>query len=258
MNKLLLTRAAVFTLIMASPAFAADFPPQAPSLAVVQPFSWTSCYLGGHVGGGWAQKDLTDPVQLVQDTLLGAGTTTGVTTTSTRPSGVVVGGQIGCDYQFALNWVVGIEGAASGSWMKDSTSVLLPATSDTALVTANNDFIASVTARLGYAFDRVLLYGRGGVAWAGDKYTVTGSLTGVGPFSFQGLDTRTGWTGGGGLEWAFLRHWSTYIEYDYYQFGHANVVMSDSISTLSGPVDAKQSVQVVKVGLNFHMWSSDK
>ena len=257
MNKLLLARAAVFTLTMASPVFAADMLPQAPAMTFLQPFTWTSCYLGAHVGGGWAHKDLTDPVQLVQDTL-GIGPTAGITTASTMPSGIVVGGQIGCDYQFASNWVVGIEGAALGSTMKGSTTVQLPlgAPGDNALVTARTDFVPSVTARLGYAFDRVLLYARGGVAWAGDKYTITGALAGA-PFSFQGLDMRTGWTGGSGLEWAFSRHWSSFVEYDYYQFGHGTVMMLDSINTVSGPVDAKQSVQVVKVGLNFHIWSSE-
>jgi outer membrane immunogenic protein len=153
--------------------------------------------------------------------------------------------------------VVGIEGAASGSTMKGSTTVQLPLGNpgDTALVTARTDFIPSVTARVGYAIDRVLLYAKGGVAWAGDKYTVTGAFAGTG-FGFEGLDVRTGWTAGGGVEWAFSRHWSASVEYDYYQFGRGNVLMSDSINAFSGVVDAKQSVQVVKAGLNFHMWAS--
>ena len=48
-------------------------------------------------------------------------TTTGITTVSTSPTGVVIGGQIGCDYQFASNLVIGIEGSASGSTMRGST-----------------------------------------------------------------------------------------------------------------------------------------
>jgi outer membrane immunogenic protein len=253
MNKLLLARAAAFALTMAGPAVAADMPLQAPPMA---PFTWTSCYLGAHLGGGSARKDLTDPVQLVQDSFLGTGSTIGVTTASPAPSGVVVGGQIGCDYQFASTWVVGIEGAASGSTMKGRTTVQLPLgdPGDNALVTARADFIPSVTARVGYAIDRVLLYAKGGVAWAGDKYTVTGTFAGSG-FGFEGLDMRTGWTAGGGVEWAFSLHWSASVEYDYYQFGHGNVLMSDSNNGFSGVVDAKQSVQVVKAGLNFHMWA---
>ena len=255
MNKMLLARAAALALSMAGPAVAADM--QAPPLApFAQRFNWTSCYLGGHVGGAFAHKDLTDPVQLVQDSFLGTGATVGVTTASTSPGGVVVGGQIGCDYQFASTWVVGIEGGASGANMKGSTTVLLPLGNpgDNAVVTARTDFIPSVTGRLGYAFDNVLLYARGGVAWAGDKYTAVGSFAGTG-FGFEGLNLRTGWTGGGGVEWAFARHWSASVEYDYYQFGNGNVLMSDAINVFAGVVDAKQSAQVVKVGLNFHMWA---
>ena len=56
-------------------------------------------------------------------THLGPGTTVGVTTANTTPVGVAVGGQIGCDYQFSPHWVVGIEGAASGTNMKGSTTL---------------------------------------------------------------------------------------------------------------------------------------
>ena len=102
----------------------------------------------------------------------GAPVTAGVTAVSVSPTGVVVGGQFGCDYQFTPSWVVGIEFAASGSTMKASTSAALPAgfPGETALVNARTDFLGSGTVRLGYAADRWLLYVKGGAAWAGDKY----------------------------------------------------------------------------------------
>ena len=151
--------------------------------------------LSGHLGGGLAQKQITDPVQLIQDSFRGVGSTTGVTSVDTTSSGGVIGGQIGCDYQFASTWVVGIEGAASGSTMNGGKTVGLPLGNpgDSAVLTARTDFLPSVTARLGYAMDRLLFYAKGGVAWAGDKYTVTGGFGGTG-FGFEGLDTRTGWT----------------------------------------------------------------
>jgi hypothetical protein len=74
---------------------------------------------------------------------------------------------------------------------------------ETALVSARTDFVASATARLGYAADRWLLYVKGGAAWAGDKYDVTGMFTGI-PFSFEGLDQRVGWVAGGGVDWALI------------------------------------------------------
>jgi outer membrane immunogenic protein len=256
MKKLLLISAAVCSLSIASPSLAADMPLYVAKAPVPAPvFTWTSCYLGGHAGGGWASKDVTDPVQLVQDSLSGAPVTTGVTTSNVSPTGFVIGGQFGCDYQFAASWVVGIEGAVSASNMKGSTSVALPLgfPGETALVTARTDFLPSVTARFGYAADRWLLYVKGGAAWAGDKYAVAGAFTGI-PFDFEGLDSRFGWTAGGGVEWAFSDFWSAKLEYDYYLFGHSNVLMSDATNLVSGPVDFKQSVQIVKFGLNFHVW----
>jgi outer membrane immunogenic protein len=238
MKKLMLVSAAVVSLSV--PALAADLPVKARPVPVLPPFTWTSCFLGGHVGGGWAQKDITDPVELVQ----GAADT--VTTVRVNPSGAVIGGQFGCDYQFAPNWVVGVEGAASGSTMKARTTVGLPALLDTAEVTARTDFLGSVTARFGYAVDRWLLYVRGGGAWAGDKFTVIGAGS-----DFEAIDWRAGWTVGGGIEYAFAKNWSAYLAYDYYGLGTRSVVMDpDTLARL----DVKQNAQTVKLGINFHVW----
>lgn len=257
MKKLLIVGAAACSLSIAGRSLAADLPINVTKAPLAAPaFTWTSCYLGAHAGGGLANPAVTDPVQLVQDTFLFPGATAGITTASIRPTGVVVGGQIGCDYQFAPSWVVGIEGAASGSNMKGSTNVGLPLglAGETALVTGKTDFISSVTARFGYAVDRWLFYVKGGGALAGDEYSITGTFTGI-PFDFEGLDSHYGWTAGGGIEWALSGSWSANVEYDYYQFGHESVLMSDSVNVLSGPVNIKQSVQIVKAGINFHIWS---
>jgi opacity protein-like surface antigen len=255
MKKLHFVTAAALAMTLAGSALAADLPLKAETPFAAR-FSWTGCYLGGHLGGGFAHKDITDPVQLVQDSFLGAGSTVGATTVSPSPTGVVIGGQIGCDYQFASSWVIGIEGAASGSTMKDSKTVGLPLSfPDTALVQAKTDFLTSVTGRIGYAFDNVLLYGKGGFALAADRYDVTGSFGGV-PFGFEGLENRIGWTAGGGAEWAFSPHWSASIEYDYYGFGHRVTSMFDATNVFLGNVDVRQNIQVVKVGLNFHVWGA--
>jgi outer membrane immunogenic protein len=250
--------AAMLAVILAGPAAAADLPLKS-EVPVVPKFSWTGCYLGAHVGGGKGSKAMTDPLQLVQDTLIGPGTTIGITTVSTSPTGGVIGGEIGCDYQFTNNTVIGIEGTASGTTMRGSAFMGLPAglPGDLALVQADNDFLASVTGRIGYAFDTVLLYARGGFAVAGDKYTVSGAtFNGGGPFAFQGADNRYGWIVGGGVDWAFTRHWSMNVEYDYYRFGSGGILMTDQFSGLTGIVDVKQTVQVIKVGFNFHLWAS--
>src|ERR1700693_6311422 len=112
MRKLPSFHAAVLALTLAGPAIAADLPVKSEMPYVPPRFSWTSCYLGGHLGGGWGSKAMTDPVFLVEDSLIAPGTTTGITTVTTSPTGAVIGGEIGCDYQFASNVVIGIEGTA--------------------------------------------------------------------------------------------------------------------------------------------------
>jgi outer membrane immunogenic protein len=58
------------------------------------------------------------------------------------------------------------------------------------------------------------------------------------------------------VDWAFSRHWSMNVEYDYYHFGGGNILMTDAIGGTTGVVDVKQTVQVIKVGFNFHIWES--
>lgn len=253
MKKLLLAHLAMLVTTVTGPALAADMAVKAPA-PFVERFTWTSCYLGGHIGGAWARKDITDPVQLVQDSFLGVGTTAGVTTVNPTPTGAVIGGQIGCDYEFPSSFVIGIEGSASGSTMRGLQTPGLPLgfPGEAALVQANTDFLASLTGRVGYAFDNVLLYARGGAALAGDKFEVSGVFTGL-PYDFRGLDNRFGWVVGGGVDWAFTQHWSTFLEYDFYDFGHRSALMTDGINGFSGLVNVKQNVQVVKVGFNFHI-----
>ena len=262
MRKLLL---AIATLVSsaAGAAFAADWPvpPAAPVGAVfIPPFTWTSCYIGLNIGGGWGQKNIADPAVLVEDLLLGLPSPF-VTPVALGPNGYLVGGQFGCDYQPAgSNWVIGLEAAFSGANIRNETFVPLPLgdPGDQALVNARLDFIPSGTVRLGYAWDRLLLYVKGGAAGASDKYSISGVFTAVTnptPFNFQGLDLRVGWTAGAGLEFALWEDWSVKVEYDYYGFGHNSVLMSDSNLALSAPVDIKQSIQTAKIGLNFHMWS---
>ncbi len=259
MNKLSFASVTTLVLIIAPAARAADLPLKATPF--VERFTWTGCYLGAHVGGAWMRNSVADPVLLVQDNanLGGPGfTTVGPASVGVDQDGAVVGGQIGCDYQFPSNLVFGVEGAVSGGTMKGSRLVALPdSPTDTALVSAKTDFVTAVTGRAGYAVDHWLLYARGGVAWANSKYSVTGTFNGGAgqglPFDFEGVSIRTGWTAGAGVEWAFARDWSARLEYDYYDFGSHTATMND-VANGPGPLSFKTTMQTVKLGVNFHMW----
>jgi outer membrane immunogenic protein len=226
-------------------AFAADLGiPSAPPQVVIPPFTWTSCYAGVHAGGGWGKKNLTDTVGNL------SGLTGGFASANADITGYMIGGQIGCDYQFAPNWVVGIEGAGSGGNIGKTVSVPTNLAGDTASFKATTDFLASITGRIGYAWDRWMLYGKGGVALVGDRYHASDAALN---YAFDGTEDRLGWTGGAGIEWAFTPEWSIKLEYNYYGFGTKSVLFVDStIAMTNASVNIKQDIQVVTLGLNFH------
>jgi len=162
--KAILIGGAAISLLTVS-AFAADIAVPGPMISSPPPppFTWTSCYGGVHAGGGIGQKDLTDTAGIVS-------AVSGFTAANLNISGFTVGGQIGCDYQFESNWVLGIEGAAAGGNIRGTTSFLTPAIAgDTTTFKESTDFLMSATARVGYAWDRWLLYVKGGFAGAGDN-----------------------------------------------------------------------------------------
>jgi outer membrane immunogenic protein len=227
-------------------AFGADLGlPQSPPIS--PPFTWTSCYGGLHAGGGLGQKELTDSAGALSPL-------TGVTSANLNIDGYMLGGQLGCDYQFASNWVVGIEGSASGGDISGSTSTATPTLpGDSATFKETTDFMMSATARVGYAWDRWMLYAKGGVAGAGDKYSLLDTLQ---TYDLEGLENRIGWTAGAGVEWALWQDWSVRLEYDYYGFGQRSVTLIDNtISGATGPENIRQTIQVITLGVNFHVFA---
>ena len=231
--------------LMSVAAFGADL--RLPAPVVPLPFTWTGCYAGVQAGGGFGQKDLNDSAGVVSPIA-------GFTAADLNISGYMVGGQIGCDYQFASNWVIGIEGAATGGKIGGSVGVATPGLpGDNATFKQTTDFLSSATARVGYAWDRWLLYGKGGAAWAGDRYSAFDALA---TYDFEGLETRFGWTAGAGIEWAFFDDWSLKLEYDYYGFGTHSVTFIDNVSGTIGPLDIKQNIHVVLLGVNLHVYAT--
>lgn len=240
---------AALSLLTAS-AFAADLPmppmPYAPPPP--PPFTWTSCYGGLRVGGGVGQSDLIDNNGVIS-------ATSGFSAVNLNTSGWMAGGQVGCDYQFAPNWVVGIEGAATGGYIGGKTTFGVPAVApgDVASYKQSTDFLMSATARVGYAWDHWLLYAKGGFAGAGNNYTTFDSFQ---TYNFQGTDNRVGWTAGAGIEWAAWEDWSIRLEYDYYGLGSNTVTFIDStISGVTGQVNIKQNIQLITLGVNFHAYA---
>jgi len=181
MNKFALTTLALLGLSGSS--LAADLPLKAaPWVAAIPAFTWTGCYIGAHVGGGWADDTVSVPSIVPGVSLTG------------HTSGVLGGGQVGCNLQFGGNWVIGIEGEGSAADIKGDTTQTIMGITGTA--SAKTDWIASATGRLGWTWDRVLIYGKGGAAWDHNNYSLS---IPVFPEQETASQTRTGWTVGGGI-----------------------------------------------------------
>jgi len=286
--------AAALLSLIGAPALAADLPMKAPP-APPPILSWTGCYAGVHVGAGSIDNQIdggpfvtTVPGTLLPPALLGGAVVPmSGTDFGSSPSTAILGGQAGCSYQFASRLVVGVEGDANWAGFRavglqsasttatlssGAPSVPFSATaSSTGTFSATTDVTATLTGRLGYAWDRLLLYGKGGGAWIRDSYSFAGSSTlssctsvqFVPPppfcsnpgstssaFDFVGSDTRFGWTVGIGVEWAFTDQWSLKGEYDFLDFGRHAQALSDPILG-SQFLSVRQQIDEVKLGVNY-------
>jgi outer membrane immunogenic protein len=253
MKKVLLASAAV---VFAGSAFAGDFPTRAKrpmaNPPATAPFSWSSCYLGAHIGGGWSGTGFSDPTGSHIAPLGNAVNDGG--------AGLLGGGQIGCDYEFANNWVIGAAGDFSWADIDGQTSdpFFSGKNSDSPLsLGTRSEYIASATGRLGYAWNQFLIYGKGGAAWTHDKYAVNNWNCAFTLACYANASaTRSGWTAGGGIEWAFASNWSALIEYDHYDFGTSNYTFMDpAVPGFPGTFGVKQELDVVKAGLNYRFGS---
>jgi outer membrane immunogenic protein len=232
-----------FIVVAASlPAMAADLTPMvkaapAPVMAV-PPFNWNGIYIGVHLGGAWASRDFT------QTNTLFPATVEGGTITS---SGIVGGGQIGWNWQFAPNWLLGVEADVSAADLNGSVNTS-PAVGP-AVVGWNDktDLFGTVRGRLGYVWNNWMIYGTGGFAWADNQFTRTQLV--AGPNSpAAGLvnsnsQTATGWVAGVGAEWGFARNWTARIEY-------LHIDVGGTISGFSAPVGVAGAVGVNTFGIN--------
>ena len=246
MKKSLLGLAAIGALI-AAPAMAADLrmPLKAPPAPLVPVATWSGCYIGGNVGAGWTRQEQS---RVDQITLAGTIVAVPADYGSETDTGVIGGAQIGCDYEFAPRWVLGVQGQFD--WGNLNGSHALPAF-PTFTMNDKTDNFDTATARLGYAFaGSALAYVKGGAAWAHNKDVL---LQPGGALSESASWTETGWTVGAGLEYRIMGNWSIFGEYDYMDFGSRTIQFNapPGLSSLGEHVTIKQNLQEVKFGVNY-------
>jgi outer membrane immunogenic protein len=250
MKKFLLSIIGLVAMGIAAPASAADLaarPYKAPPPMMAAIYDWSGFYIGLNGGGGWSHKCWD------RNTALG-----GVflaTEGCHDASGGVFGGQIGYRWQ-AGGWVFGVE--AQGDWanLKGSNTSLivpvgnllvLPATADRSRI----DGFGLFTGQVGYAWNSVLWYVKGGAAVVADKYTGYFPVTGL---TFDRVsETRWGGAIGTGLEFSFAPNWSVAFEYDHLFMGTRTL---DFYSTATPVVFSRedrirQDVDLATVRVNY-------
>jgi len=223
MKKLLLASVGMGVLALAATsANAADIirhraPP--PVTVVAPPYNWTGFYVGINGGGGFGHSDINN----------------GFGSSGLDVSGGLVGGTLGYNYQTGP-WVFGIEGDGGWSGIQGSTNgVACP----TGSCSVNNNWLATVRGRVGYAYDRFLPYITGGAAF-GDIDMTPAGLTG-------NSDTKVGWTVGGGIEAALSGPWTAKLEYLYVDLGDA----SCSAANCGVATTTSFNANIVRAGINY-------
>jgi outer membrane immunogenic protein len=249
MKKMLLGVVGLIALCAAGPAFAADLAPRrnvkAPPPMVAAIYDWSGFYLGINGGGGSSRDCWT------------ATSSNGVALPNVSEgchsaTGGMVGGQIGYRWQ-AASWVFGVE--AQGDWadLKGSNP------SQIALIPYNNqtkvDAIGLLTGQVGYAWDNVLLYVKGGAAVTDNKYTSffpVGNVFAAAGVPFNAAtDTRWGGTVGTGLEVSFAPNWSVGVEYDHLFMGNPNITFPASGIAVGRTDNIGQGIDMGTVRVNY-------
>jgi outer membrane immunogenic protein len=199
----------------------------APVVEAPAAFNWTGFYAGIH--GGYARGHFNSDWDW------------GWETYKDTVSGGFGGAQIGYNYQFAPNWVAGVEAdfalagvdfdKVDGSWNAEGKV----------------DWFGTLRGRLGYAFDNVLIYGTGGAAYGRVKANEDW-MNGPDSYVFSHAKTQWGWTAGAGVEYGVSRNVTLKAEYLYVDLGKSNQALDvDGYSNY----DVDVTFHAFKAGLNY-------
>lgn len=198
---------------------AADAVAQLPAAST---YNWSGAYIGAHLGGGWSHIDWT---------YVNFGTTA-----DHNGDGVLGGVQVGYNFQNGA-FVYGLEADISAAGVNGSAHCPSPVWS----CESKANMLGSVRGRLGWAMDKVLFYGTGGLGYGTlDIRTVNSGN------AFGTKKTRVGWTAGAGVEYAFNQHWTVKAEYKYFDLGSSDYAVDGG-----EPVRAKTRIHTGIIGVNY-------
>lgn len=262
MNKISSLLCAAATVVaISAPAVAADMRMPMKAAPMVAPiFSWTGFYIGGFVGGAVAERNAvsTEPCTVVGCVSL--FTVAGVVTNNSYDLGssFIGGGTIGYNWQMpGSQWVIGLEGEVGylnlERSVRDINSPAAPAVGGVDS-TKLGDWYGVIAGRLGFAFDRVLVYGKGGVAFVDKSYGYSVVAPGINA-TINASDTQTTWAAGAGIEWAFAPNWSLKGEYLYIDtretFTTAGTVTVGAATAAIANIHTDPGIHTGKLGVNY-------
>jgi len=283
MKKIVL--AALMVVAGAASASAADLPVKAPPPPPPPPCIWCGFYIG--LNGGWVGNTVSSDRNLAVATFENGVPVTlfGPFWNNDNTNGGFGGGQIGFNWVFpggygggpTVNggWLVGVEADIQGASLRRTSPTLffLDLDEDTTTVTSDSrlNWFGTARGRFGYAWDSVLVYGTGGVAFGGVKNNLLLTFHDDFEECFQCFGStltsnnsnRWGWVVGAGMEWMFAPNWSFKFEYQYIDLGSATNAAAVSLITdnslegfeTEGAVAARRlnnRFDTVRIGVNYH------
>jgi outer membrane immunogenic protein len=223
-------------------------------------YNWSGAYAGAQGGYGFGHKEWPDFVEITPDS------------GKYDVRGWLAGGTVGANAQAGM-FVFGVEGEWMWTGIKGGQSFTQDFVGGLQTLTASLetkiDWLAIASARAGFVVgDRLLVYGKAGVAIAEEKHSLnlTQSVFGAGTFS-ESLNAKavhTGVVGGVGAEYALGGNWSAKIEYDYIKMLAQNVTATGTETVnipnvVVGTIDfaerltgIRQDLHLVKLGVNYH------
>jgi outer membrane immunogenic protein len=245
-------------------ASAADLgaPAPAPIYAKAPPpaaWSWTGFYIGANAGYHWGEIQETTTADPIGWSGGLAASLDASTPGTLDRRGIAAGGQAGYNWQIS-NWVWGLEGDIDymgGTASRSVTNIPLLNSLDVFSSSADTTYLATFRGRAGWAFDRVLIYGTGGIAVTDAQFTDSMSQFATIVSSVSQSTTRAGWTAGGGLEYALDRNWTIKGEYLFADFGTIDTfIPTPPTGTPNSDVTVHQKYteSVARLGVNYKFW----
>jgi opacity protein-like surface antigen len=226
------------------------------------PMNWTGIYIGGYVGGGFSDGRWSDPFGSTISVAAFPPPATAVNVAGfgdkTHATGPLGGGQITANLQTG-RWVFGVQGEYGAADLRGENTCFSGIGGVNCQQVVNS--VATVAGRVGWAWDRALIYAKAGGAWTTTNYSLMANTSQVysdlNPLTFGTGGTNVvaaGWVAGGGIEYALTNRWTTAFEYEHIDIGSAAVAFPTVFPVNTQNISVKQTVDVLKLAVNYKLF----